>query len=104
MGKIYPPTASAEGRPATIDRPSYFGCHMNPATVIGGSGDPLNPHVATEKREVILPPGIEKAQFDQAIQDLRNQIGEEWVELNDVPLNDGELTLSCERSGERGSS
>lgn len=33
MGKTYPSTASAEGRPARIARPEYFGAHMNPAEV-----------------------------------------------------------------------
>ncbi|ORY55959.1 hypothetical protein BCR35DRAFT_215721 [Leucosporidium creatinivorum] len=89
MGKVYPSTASAEGRPAKIDRPSYFGCHMNPAEVIGGSGDPLNPEIATEKREVVLPPGIDRQAFDKAIAELRETLGEDAIELNDVPLNHG---------------
>lgn len=85
----YPNTASAEGRPATIDRPAYFGSHMNPAKVINGSGDPLNSFVATESREVRLPPGIDREAFNAAIKELRQVIGEKFVEVNDVPLNPG---------------
>lgn len=91
MVRPLPNMASVEARPRTIDRPSYFGSHMDPAAahVINGSGDPLNDHVNTAPREVKLPPGIDLPTFNKAIEQLRAAVGDEWVELNDVPLNSG---------------
>ncbi|KAL8293539.1 hypothetical protein RQP46_000240 [Phenoliferia psychrophenolica] len=80
----FPNMASAEARPRKIDRPVYFGSHMDPASVIKGSGDPLNPHVNTAPREVKLPPGVDLPTFTAAIKKLRAQVGHEWVELNDI--------------------
>ena len=37
----------------------------------------------------VLPPDISRESFNTAIQELRKQIGEEHVILNDQPLTDG---------------
>lgn len=91
MASPLPNMASAEARPRTIDRPAYFGSHMDPSAshVINGSGDPLNDQVNTARRAVKLPPGIDQPAFTKAIAALRAAVGDEWVELNDVPLNSG---------------
>lgn len=79
-------TMKPEGRPDTVLRPSYWGGSLNPALSV-----PADPavQVASGKREIRLPPGMNKAQFERAMDDLRGLIGAENVELNDVPLNDG---------------
>lgn len=58
--------------------------------VIGGSGDPLNPHVETGQRTVQRPPDMSQEAFDAAITELKQLIGEEFVEMNDAPFNHGE--------------
>lgn len=37
----------------------------------------------------VLPPDITRATFNEAIADLRAQVGHDNVELNDKPLEDG---------------
>ncbi|KAK7883755.1 hypothetical protein LTR67_010917 [Exophiala xenobiotica] len=41
------------------------------------------------RRRTALPPGVSRANFDQAIAELRSAIGQDNVELNDKPLVDG---------------
>ncbi|BGP40494.1 hypothetical protein JCM10450v2_004477 [Rhodotorula kratochvilovae] len=88
-------TSKPEGRPDTVDRPSWFGSSLNPAEAIAREpleGEEFKPNagpVATEKREVTLPEGFTKETFARAIDDLRGAIGVEYVVLNDVPLNSG---------------
>ena len=41
------------------------------------------------RRRTALPPGVSRADFDQAVTDLRNTLGKDNVELNDKPLVDG---------------
>jgi len=43
----------------------------------------------TRQRSVVIPQGIEKTQFFQAIDELSEQLGRENVEINDKPLVDG---------------
>ncbi|GKZ37853.1 hypothetical protein AbraIFM66950_009643 [Aspergillus brasiliensis] len=43
----------------------------------------------TNRELPVLPEGISKHEFDQAIADLRGQIGNENVEIVDTPLDDG---------------
>ncbi|BGP16618.1 hypothetical protein JCM10213_000466 [Rhodosporidiobolus nylandii] len=90
-------TSKPEGRPATIERPSWFGSSLDPAVAI--SSDPLEGaefkaavggNVKKEKREVTLPPGFAQDAFAKAIEDLRKLLGDDkWVKVNDVPLNSG---------------
>ncbi|GAA5967865.1 hypothetical protein JCM11641_005790 [Rhodosporidiobolus odoratus] len=90
-------TSKAEGRPDKIDRPSWFGSSLDPALAIstepleGQEFKPAVGTVKTEKRAVTYPPGMGKEVFERAIADLRKRLGgkEEWVVVNDVPLNDG---------------
>ncbi|KAM0752298.1 Asp170ser mutant of vanillyl-alcohol oxidase [Meredithblackwellia eburnea MCA 4105] len=85
MTSAFPNPASAEGRPRTINRPTYFGSQMDPGVF-------LEPNSNREegKREVKLPPGVDRSTFEEGIQKLRGLIGDEWVELNDVPLHSGD--------------
>ncbi|KAL8279162.1 hypothetical protein RQP46_008418 [Phenoliferia psychrophenolica] len=83
-------TSKPEGRPQTIARPAWFGSSINPAVPMAGSEDSPNPiKTETARREVTLPPGIGKMEFELAMDDLRSLIGAEHVQINDGPLNDG---------------
>ncbi|GAA5862613.1 hypothetical protein JCM8547_003489 [Rhodosporidiobolus lusitaniae] len=78
-----------------VERPSWFGSSLNPAIAIatdpleGREFKPAVGEVATEKREPTLPPNFSKETFERAIADLRKILGDEHVEINDVPLNGG---------------
>lgn len=41
------------------------------------------------KRALAYPPGVEVKIFDQAVDELREQLGSDHVVLNDQPLKDG---------------
>ncbi len=45
------------------------------------------------KRLPVIPLGIEKDAFDEALGELRELLGSEHVELNDKPLKDGWCVL-----------
>lgn len=61
---------------------------MNPATVLGNSGDPTIPE-KTARRNVVIPPNLDQATFTRALDELRTLLPADAVELNDVPLNNG---------------
>ena len=52
-------------------------------------GNRTLPPSAARKAPVRLPPYTTREAFDVAIQDLRSQLGQEHVVLNDQPLIDG---------------
>ncbi|GAA5820595.1 hypothetical protein JCM11251_003067 [Rhodosporidiobolus azoricus] len=79
-----------------IDRPSWFGSSLDPAVAIAHEpldGREFKPAIGkpeTEKRQVTYPPNFNKETFENAIADLRKVLGgNEWVQINDVPLNSG---------------
>jgi hypothetical protein len=86
-----PDTSKPEGRPSHIPKPAYFGASINPADAMKGSGDDpnLGRPMETARREVQLPPGLSKVEFERAMEDLRGLVGAEHVQINDGPLNDG---------------
>jgi hypothetical protein len=43
----------------------------------------------TRKRAPAYPPGVDVKVFDQAVDELREQLGTDHVTLNDQPLKDG---------------
>lgn len=45
--------------------------------------------VNERKRLPVLPKGIEKDKFHEALEELRKELGSQHVELNDKPLVDG---------------
>jgi hypothetical protein len=48
-----------------------------------------NPRKETAEDLPVLPPGVSRAKFNAAIDELNEAIGAENVELNDQPLVDG---------------
>lgn len=44
---------------------------------------------STKRNRVALPPGVDQVTFDKAIAQLRQDLGQDNVELNDKPLVDG---------------
>lgn len=47
------------------------------------------PPVAERQRPPALPQGVDEAKFRRALDELRQQLGSEHVEVNDKPLVDG---------------
>ena len=41
------------------------------------------------RRKTVLPPGVGKQDFDQAVAELKSALGDGNIELNDKPLVDG---------------
>ncbi|KAI8628720.1 vanillyl alcohol oxidase [Xylariaceae sp. FL1651] len=44
---------------------------------------------STKERSLVYPQGVEKDDFDKALNELREQLGAEHVDTNDKPLKDG---------------
>ena len=85
MAKQVASTADPTGRPKIIERPTWHGTVLDqhPESPFRLSNTPNG-------RPVVLPPNTTEPAFRAALDDLRGQIGAEWVKVNDVDLVDGD--------------
>ncbi len=85
-----PSTASFEGRPQKIHRPTWHAKGLFPDKTWPLFEEANANKQQSGKRTLVCPPDVSEPELRQALADLEVQIGAENVEINDGPLIDSD--------------